>query len=185
MAGFTKNTEAIWFSNIVAFFNMMFTVVAVDLIERVGRRKLLLTSISGAIFGLVLLGSSFLLSNWIDKKISGYFSIGSFIVYIAFFAIGLGPIPWAVNSEIYPLNIRGAANGVATTVNWSSNLLVSFTFLTYINLVTTAGAFYTFAGIALLSWIFVFFKLPETKGKTIEEIDAQLRGLPREKNAVV
>jgi len=185
MAGFTKNTEAIWFSNVVACANMIFTIVAVDLIERIGRRKLLLASVTGAMIGLLLLGTSFLISKYIDDKISGFLSIGSLIVYIAFFAIGLGPIPWAVNSEIYPLNIRGVANSVATTVNWGSNLIVSFTFLSYISLVTTAGAFYTFAGIAVLAWIFVFFKLPETKGKTIEEIDAQLRGISRNNKEIV
>jgi len=94
------------------------------------------------------------------------------VIYVAFFATGMGPIPWAVNSEIYPTNVRGLANGVATTVNWASNLLVSMTFLSYIHLVTTAGAFWTFAGVGVVAWLYFFFFLPETRGKSIEEIQA-------------
>jgi len=102
-------------------------------------------------------------------------AVGSLVVYVAFFAIGMGPIPWTVNAEIYPQNVRGLANGVATTVNWSSNLLVSVTFLSYINLVGSAGAFWTYAGFGVVAWILFFFVLPETRGKSIEEIQADFR----------
>jgi len=88
----------------------------------------------------------------------------------------MGPVPWAVNSEIYPLKIRSVANSLATTVNWGSNLIVSISFLSYANLVTRAGTFWTYASIGVIAWIYFFFKLPETKGKTMEQIQKELRG---------
>jgi len=174
-AGFKSNSSAIWFSDAVAFTNALFTVVAIWLIDRVGRRKLLLASMTGLIIGLAALGLSFYLHDRFPDY-TGAMALGSLVFYVAFFAIGMGPIPWTVNSEIYPLSVRGLANGVATTVNWTSNLIVSVTFLTYIGLVTKAGAFWTYAGIGVAGWIFFYFLLPETKGKSIEEIQSSFRG---------
>jgi len=97
----------------------------------------------GVIFGLAFLGLSFLDSIKVHFGIyAGYLALASLIFYVAFFAIGLGPIPWAVNAEIYPTHVRGLANGIATTANWSSNLLISITFLSYIKLVSASGAFF-------------------------------------------
>jgi hypothetical protein len=92
-----------------------------------------------------------------------------------FFSISLGPIPWTVNSEIYPLHLRGAGNSLATTVNWVSNYAVSQVFL----LVTTTalGQVLTFVFIAVCcigTWYFVYKLLPETKGRSIENIVAEL-----------
>jgi len=174
MAGFKDNATAIWFSDSVALTNALCTLIAVWLIDRVGRRKLLLSSMVGMILGLVLLGFAFFLEGKIAIH-TGFMAVGSLVVYVAFFAIGMGPIPWTVNAEIYPQNVRGLANGVATTVNWSSNLLVSVTFLSYINLVGSAGAFWTYAGLGVVAWILFFFVLPETRGKSIEEIQADFR----------
>jgi len=116
-----------------------------------------------------MLGLSFQLAS-IFPNHTGIMAVTSLVIYVAFFAIGMGPIPWTVNAEIYPQNVRGLANGVATTVNWSSNLLVSVTFLSYVNLVGKAGAFWTYGGIGVIAWIVFFVVLPETKGKSIEEI---------------
>jgi SP family myo-inositol transporter-like MFS transporter 13 len=93
------------------------------------------------------------------------------ILYLTFFSISLGPIPWAVNSEIYPLHLRSLGNSVSTTVNWLSNFIVSQFFLSVTT--TTIGQSLTFAGIGLCcagTWWFVRKFVPETKGKSIEEI---------------
>ena len=127
------------------------------------------------VFGLVALGLSFFLSD-LTGGYTGYAAVGSLVIYVAFFATGMGPIPWAVNAEIYPLSIRGLANGDATTVNWTSNFVVSITFLSYIELVSESVAFWTYAGIGIIAIIYFYFKLPETKGKTIEEIQDIFRG---------
>ena len=90
--------------------------------------------------------------------------------FIIFYSIGLGSTPWTVNSEIYPLHLRGAGNSLATTSNWISNFIIASVFLTLID--TNIGKLITFASLALicaLCWIFVYYLLPETKGKTFEE----------------
>ncbi|ELR17354.1 transporter, major facilitator superfamily protein [Acanthamoeba castellanii str. Neff] len=166
MAGFESHESAIWFADIIAFSNAFFTGVALFLMDRAGRRTLLLVSLSGVVAALVMLGIAF----FGDRTHTGYTAVASLVVYVAFFALGMGPIPWVVNSEIYPADVRGLANGLAATVNWSANLLVSSTFLTYIDLVGTTLVFWTFAGVGVAAWLFVFFKLPETKGVPIEHI---------------
>lgn len=102
-------------------------------------------------------------------------SLAGILLYLVFFSISLGPIPWTVNSEIYPLHLRGAGNSLATTVNWVSNYAVSQVFL----LVTTTalGQVLTFAFVALCclgAWVFVYKLLPETKGRSIESIVHEL-----------
>jgi len=131
----------------------------------------LLSTLLGTILGLVLLGLSF----QFKIKNGGLFALESLVLYVAFFAIGMGPIPWAVNGEIYQLNIRSRANSLATTVNWLSNLIVSLTFLTYINLVGTPAAFWTYAGFGVLCWIIMYFKMPETKGLSMEKLQQVLK----------
>jgi MFS family permease len=79
-------------------------------------------------------------------------------------------------SEIYPLKIRGRAMAVATVMNWSSNLLVALTFLSLLHSVGRAGTFWLYAVTGVLAWIFVYRMVPETKGKTLEQIEAQWRG---------
>ena len=102
-------------------------------------------------------------------------SLSGILLYLVFFAISLGPIPWTVNSEIYPLHLRGVGNSLATTVNWISNYAVSQVFL----LVTTdtLGQVLTFvfiSGCCFFAWLFVYKLLPETKGRAIENIVAEL-----------
>lgn len=97
------------------------------------------------------------------------------LLYLVFFSISLGPIPWTVNSEIYPLHLRGVGNSLATTVNWVSNYAVSQVFL----LVTqeSTGQVITFEFIAACcvgTWFFVYKLLPETKGRSIESIVNEL-----------
>jgi MFS family permease len=172
MAGFEERTWAILLSDLVALSNAIFTIVSILLIDRVGRRPLLLSTLVGVVLGLALLGAAF----FVKAGNTGYLALGALIVYVAFFAVGMGPIPWAVNSEIYPLRIRAVANSVATTVNWISNLVVSMTFLTVSEGFTVAGTFWTYGVVAIIAWIFFFFKLPETKGKTMEQIQFEMTG---------
>jgi len=93
------------------------------------------------------------------------------VVYLMFFAPGMGPMPWTVNAEIYPTWSRSAATGLATSVNWVFNLIVSMTFLTLLEVLTPSGAFWLYSGLAVIGFFFLFFLLPETRGKTLEEIE--------------
>ena len=103
-------------------------------------------------------------------------SVVALIMYTVCFAPGMGPVPWAVNSEIYPLNLREMANSIATMSNWISNFIVSVTFLSLTKAITPAGAFYLYADIALLAFVVFFFFLPETKGKNLEQIQELFAG---------
>eukprot|EP00053_Salpingoeca_punica_P024747 m.14535 g.14535 ORF g.14535 m.14535 type:complete len:552 (-) comp7155_c0_seq1:1758-3413(-) len=108
-----------------------------------------------------------------------WLAVLSLCLYIAFFAPGMGPMPWTVNGEIYPPSHRAFGNSFATAINWLGNLLISMTFLDLIDLVTEAGAFWLYSGIAALAWLFVYTLLPETKGKTLEEIEKLLVSPPK------
>ncbi|XP_035281067.1 proton myo-inositol cotransporter-like isoform X2 [Anguilla anguilla] len=94
------------------------------------------------------------------------------ILYLASFAPGMGPMPWTVNSEIYPLWARSTGNACSSGVNWIFNVLVSLTFLHVAQYLTYYGAFFLYAGLALLGFIFIYGCLPETKGRRLEEIEA-------------
>ena len=84
----------------------------------------------------------------------------------------MGPMPWTINSEIYPLWARSVCFSISTAFNWFFNLLVSLTFLSLTEFMTKHGAFYLYTTLALLGWIFFLFKLPETKGKTLEQMES-------------
>jgi len=104
---------------------------------------------------------------------SSYASLAVFamIFYLAMFEIGLGPMPWIINAEIYPLWARNAGTSASTATNWTLNMLVSLTFLSLINYLTRTGVFALYAGVTFLGLIFLYFLLPETKGKKLEDIE--------------
>ncbi len=145
-------------------------VAAIFLIDRVGRRPLLLTGLVGQVIGLLALGAAFHFKQF--SAYIGDIAVGSLVVYVACFAFGLGPIFWLLISEIYPLDVRGAAMSVATVANWGMNLVVAVTFLTLVDAVGHAATFWIYALITVAAWFFVYKLLPETKGKTLEQIEA-------------
>jgi sugar porter (SP) family MFS transporter len=170
-AGFQSAQASITATAGVGLVNVIMTIVAIPLVDRVGRRPLLLSSLTGMLLSLVLLAIGFALGGPALKWI-GVFSL---VVYIASFAIGLGPVFWLLISEIFPLNIRGQAASIATTANWLSNFFVSLTFL---SLLTGLGNVWTFLLYAVLSaaglW-YCFALVPETKGVPLERIERNLR----------
>ncbi|XP_055761429.1 proton myo-inositol cotransporter-like isoform X3 [Salvelinus fontinalis] len=94
------------------------------------------------------------------------------VLYLAFFAPGMGPMPWTINSEIYPLWARSTGNACSAGVNWTFNFLVSLTFLHVAQNLTYYGAFFLYSGLALLGSFFIYGCLPETKGRRLEEIES-------------
>jgi len=105
----------------------------------------------------------------------GYITAASLMVYVASFAISLGPIFWLIIAEIYPLRIRGRAMSLATVVNWASNLIVGITFLTLLEKLGNGNTFWLYGAISIFSWFFVYYLVPETKGKSLEEIEENWR----------
>ncbi|KAM1270697.1 hypothetical protein ACFX13_032576 [Malus domestica] len=172
MAGFQSNQLAILLSLIVAAMNAAGTVLGIYLIDHFGRKKLALSSLSGVIVSLVILsGAFFFQSSGSTSAIYGYIAVIGLALYIAFFAPGMGPVPWTVNSEIYPEAYRGICGGMSATVNWISNLIVAQTFLSVAESVGTGATFLILAVVAVIAFIFVIVYLPETKGLTFEEVE--------------
>jgi len=150
-----------------------FHVVAIFLLDRIGRRPLLLTGVAGQIVGLGVLGAAFQFPQLASFKSD--VAIGGLVIYVACFAFGLGPIFWLLISEIYPLRNRGVAMSAVTVTNWAMNLLVAVTFLTLVAALGHAGAFWLYGLVAIGAWIFFYLLVPETKGKTLEQIEAHWR----------
>ena len=172
-AGLSSASAAILASVGVGVINVVLTVVAMQLIDRIGRRPLLLISLAGMAVSLFVLGGAFLLSQF--KSILGWIAVGSLMTYVGFFAVGLGPVFWLILSEIYPLRIRGRAMSVGTAANWLSNLIVALTFLTLTKVIGKPGTFWLYAAVTVGAWFFAYFLVPETKGRTLEQIEAHWR----------
>lgn len=175
MAGFHSNQIALLLSLFIAGLNALGTIVGIYVIDHVGRKKLALTSLSGVILSLILISISFILksSDTINNasELYGWLAILGLSLYIAFFSPGMGPVPWAVNSEIYPESYRGTCGGMAATVNWLSNLIVAQTFLSLATALGTGPTFLVFAVIAAIAFVFVIFCVPETKGLSFDEVE--------------
>jgi len=172
-AGLSSSSAAILASVGVGVVNVVFTIVAMQLIDRVGRRPLLLISLAGMALSLGVLGAAFSLPQFTD--VLGWVSIGSLMAYVGSFAVGLGPVFWLILSEIYPLRIRGRAMSVGTAANWSANLLVALTFLTLTKVMGKPATFWLYGAVTVAAWCFAFFLVPETKGKTLEQIEQHIR----------
>uniref|UniRef100_A0A1A8J2B7 Solute carrier family 2 (Facilitated glucose transporter), member 13 n=1 Tax=Nothobranchius kuhntae TaxID=321403 RepID=A0A1A8J2B7_NOTKU len=247
--------QAIWLAAATSATNFVFTLVGVWLVEKVGRRKLVLGSLLGTGLSLTLLAVSFLLSaqnsppvtfhpydpqnstcrqygscelcmldpncgfcyrengtvvfesscvpvnlastdhaawgrcsnstegsdnliwayNYCPTSYSWVVLMG-LVLYLASFAPGMGPMPWTVNSEIYPLWARSTGNACSAAANWIFNVLVSLTFLHVAQFLTYYGAFFMYTGLVVLALLFVFACLPETKGLQLEDIENLFTG---------
>lgn len=173
LAGLHSSSAAILATVGVGVINVLLTVVALWLLDRVGRRPLLMYGLVGMIASLGLLGLGFLSSTLTHNL--AWLSVICVAAYVACFAISLGPIFWLMISEIYPLKVRSRAMAVATMANWGSNLLVALTFLSLLRILGKAWTFWLYALVGVAAWIFVARMVPETKAKTLEQIEAQWR----------
>jgi MFS family permease len=168
-AGISSNSGAILATAGIGAVNVLMTIVSMWLIDRVGRRPLLLTGISGMAVTLGALG-------WVFHSASGtgllsWLAVISMMLYVAFFAISLGPIFWLLISEIYPLRVRSSTEGLAATFNWISNLIVSLTFLSLLHWLGATQTFWLYGLFAVAAWLFSYKLVPETKERTLEEIE--------------
>lgn len=174
MAGFVGNTESIVPAVIVGVVNVLFTVVSMLLIDRLGRRPIYLIGTVGMVVALVALGGAFHFQDLIGPS-TKYLTVVSILVYIMFFAISLGPLGWLILSEVFPLSVRGVGMSLGSLSNWLFNLIVAFTFLKLVNALSPAGAFWLYAVVGVIGLVWGYYKLPETKGKSLEQIEAHWR----------
>ncbi len=210
IAGFDSARAAIWGSVSVGLVNVLFTILAIYLVDRWGRRKLYFVGLTGIVIALIALGLSFLFNSSLGQS-GKWLTILFTWIYIAFFAVSIGPLGWLIISEIFPLRVRGVGTSIGSLSNWLFNGLVAFTFFKIVKLLTIpgteiitqekvydpvthsfvvqtinngnpAGAFWFYALIGVLGIIWGYFYLPETKGVTLEEIEEHWRkgGKPRD-----
>jgi sugar porter (SP) family MFS transporter len=172
-AGIPSASGAILATAGIGIVNVIMTIVSMWLIDRIGRRPLLLTGIGGMIVSLGLLGLIFRESG--HTSAFAWLAVISMMLYVASFAISLGPIFWLLISEIYPLKVRSSSEGLAATFNWVSNLLVTLTFLTLVQYIGASHTFWIYGMFAIAAWIFSYYLVPETKGRTLEDIEASWR----------
>lgn len=150
----------------IGIVNVLFTVVAIWKIDSMGRRPLLMFGIAGASLSLVLVGLFFY-----HNVTSGFLLLSFFLLFIACFAISFGPVTWVVLSEIYPTRIRGRAMAIGTMSLWIANVILGQTFPWSLENVGEAGTFWMFAFMCVPAFILVWKVVPETKGRTLEEIE--------------
>jgi MFS family permease len=151
-------------------------LIAVVHVDRFGRRPLLLIGLVGMAVSLTTVGIAFtFIGDGTPAPSSGPTSAGivtlvALVVFIASFAFSLGPVVWTVINEIYPNRIRGRAVAVATAANWGAAFVVSQTFLSLLDRIGTARTFWLFAALSVVAYVWIWRRVPETKGRSLEEI---------------
>jgi MFS family permease len=154
------------------------TVVAIRLLDRTGRRPLLLAGTAGMAVGMVTVASTFLIGGSHLHGAGAYVAIAGLLIYTGSFAVGLGPVFWLLISEIYPVRIRGRAMSVAAIANWAANFVVTVSFLTLLGAIGNAGTFFLFAGLSIVALAYFQRQVPETRNRSLQDIERDL-DLPR------
>ncbi|CDQ64612.1 unnamed protein product [Oncorhynchus mykiss] len=171
---------------VVAAIQVVFTAVAALVMDRAGRKLLLILSgvsmcLSTAAFGVYFkLSSETHESPLAENPAVGlsWLALASMGFFITGFSLGWGPIPWLVMSEIFPSRVKGFASSVCVLTNWGSAFIITKTFQDLMDLLTNAGTFWLFSGCCALNIVFTILFVPETKGKTLEQIQTQFKGTP-------
>lgn len=189
-AGFEGAEAAIAASVIVGVVNVLFTIISLFIIDKLGRRKLYFIGVSGITLALICMGLGFMLPG-----AGKWFLVISMLVYIAFFAISLGPLGWLIITEVFPTKVRGIGSSIGSLSNWGFNTLVVWTFYKMASAIGNAkevvvpegkdlsdvcptcigSVFWIFAAIAIAGLVWGYFFIPETKGVSLEKIEEHWR----------
>jgi sugar porter (SP) family MFS transporter len=172
-AGVTSNTSLLSLNVLFGVAKAGSILIAMALVDRAGRRPLLLVSTGGMAASLLLVGSLFAASASTkkgDAAVSAA-SVAAVVAYVVFFSMGLGPMAWVYSSEILPLRLRGQGAGLGTAMNRTMCAVVIMTFITLYKAITMAGAFYLYAAISAAAFVFVYACLPETRGRSLEDME--------------
>jgi MFS family permease len=148
--------------------NLVFTFVALGFVDRIGRRPLMLLGCAG-------IGISHLLIGFVYRAhVAGWPVLLLTLCAIGCYAMSLAPVTWVLISEIFPNRIRGAAVSVAVSALWIASFILTFTFPLILGTIGSAGAFWLYSGICLCGFAFIWCCVPETKGRTLEQIEQEL-----------
>lgn len=176
-AGVTSQRAVLGATILLGVVKTVSIVIPLFLADRLGRRPMLLTSAGGMAVSLLVLGFSLQASPTAHAGASAAWwaaatSVTAAAAFMATFSLGFGPVIWMYGSEILPLRLRAQGTGIGTAVNRVMSAVVGMTFISLYEAVGMAGSFYIFAGCAAASWVFVYAFLPETKGRSLEEMEA-------------
>ena len=171
-AGVASNTSLLSLNILFGVAKAGSILIAMALVDRAGRRPLLLVSTGGMTASLLLVGSLFAASAGTrGGAAASAASVAAVVAYVVFFSMGLGPMAWVYSSEILPLRLRGQGAGLGTAMNRTMCAVVIMTFITLYKAVTMAGAFYLYAAISAAAFVFVYACLPETRGRSLEDME--------------
>ncbi|CAL4906366.1 unnamed protein product [Urochloa decumbens] len=173
-AGVTTNASLLSLNVIFGVAKAGSILIAMALVDRAGRRPLLLVSTGGMAASLVLVGTLFAVASSSaggGAAVVSAASVAAVVAYVVFFSMGLGPMAWVYSSEILPLRLRGQGAGLGTAMNRTMCAVVIMTFISLYKAVTMAGAFYIYAAIAAAAFVFVYTCLPETRGRSLEDME--------------
>ncbi|XP_034705838.1 sugar transporter ERD6-like 8 isoform X3 [Vitis riparia] len=169
-AGVPPNLGGILYSSL----QVIVTAFGASLIDRLGRRPLLMVSAFGLLLGCLLTGISFFLkAHQLAPNLVPILAVTGIMVHIGFYSVGLGPIPWLIMSEIFPLHVKAIAGSLVTLVNWFGAWAVSYTF-NFLMTWSSHGTFFGYAFVCAAAIVFIIMVVPETKGQTLEEIQASM-----------
>jgi MFS family permease len=174
--GFAK-TSAIYANLIIGVVNVLMTIVAVRIVDRVGRKPMLYAGVVGMAGSLLVLGvaSSVLATPHHPGDPAAVITLVCLATFIASFAATWGPVVWVMIPEVLPLSVRGTAMGVAVFFNWAANFLVAQTFPSLLSSLGPGPVFLGYAVLGILAGLFVKVFVTETKGRSLEEIETDLR----------
>jgi sugar porter (SP) family MFS transporter len=157
---------------IVGLMQVVTNIISSFVVEHLGRRLLMLISSLGMALSGIALGAYFFTKDFYPDNIEniGWLPITSMSIFICSYGVGVGPVPYILHGELYSPSIKGLAVGLAMTFQWVTAFAVTKFFLNLVGLITTGPTFWIFSGLNFVGCIFVFFAIPETKGKSFSEI---------------
>ncbi|XP_031482949.1 sugar transporter ERD6-like 16 isoform X2 [Nymphaea colorata] len=161
----------------VAIIQVPITLLGAILLDKSGRKPLLMVAAAGTCLGCLLAGTSFLFKaqHWATKAVPAL-NLTGILVFTAFYSLGMGAIPWVMMSEIFPINIKGIAGSLVTLVNWFGSWAVTYSY-NYLESWSAAGTFYIYSAVSAVAIVFVLKLVPETRARTLEEIQSSMASL--------
>jgi sugar porter (SP) family MFS transporter len=161
-------SNSIVYSVCIGVINLVMTLIAIRIVDRAGRRPMVLVSLALMAVSVFLLGLAFVVG------MNSVLTLLFMVIYIAAFAGGLGPVFWTLIGEIFPPSVRAEGSSASTAVNWISNFIVSLAFLPLASAIGQGETFWVFAAICVVAFVFVGRYVPETRGRTSEQIEQAL-----------
>ncbi|RWR74274.1 sugar transport protein [Cinnamomum micranthum f. kanehirae] len=173
-AGLKRDNDLLGATVAVGFTKTCFILIATFFLDKVGRRPLLLSSVAGMVSSLAMLAVGLtVIDHHLDDRVVWAIALSILMVlaFVSSFSIGLGPVTWVYSSDIFPLKLRAQGTSLGVAVNRVMSGVVSMTFLSLSKAITIGGSFFLYCGVAAAAWVFFYTFLPETRGRTLENME--------------